>query len=300
MGATGPSLPVSPIPVGEPQVGLIDSAVKPPAEEMAGGDWKMGIKYRPEGCATGQVFFADCTPVNDDKIVSGALPDTVEWIPYILSASFRCSTFGGEWDELRAEIVRLMRGMTETLLGYEFWTGTKVSTTTRDIGDGNGAVPLPNTWLADDAEVDVIGSGALEPFAALACLETYLLRRNGGQQGMIHASAGVVSQWDNSGALTRENGRIYTINRNIVVPSPGYPGTSPSGTLADGNVWAYATDLVRVWIDDRIDVSDLQGSVSYSGNIVEPVAQRVALAEWQRCRHGGVQIDVEACEGSGS
>lgn len=302
MGVATGSTSVSPIPAAPPEIGLLVSAIPAQREEMAGGDWKKGVTYRPEGCTSGRVFTPTCGASDEsDYILRGDsdAPDNVDWLPYILSIEIDCSTFDGGEQGAEARISegrRVMESMTEYLLAYEFWTGEQVSLSTL----ADDTTPYPNTWLADTANVDVVNGAGLDPIPALACLESYLGRRNGGQQGMIHASPGVVSHWQAGGALTREGNRIYTVNRNIVIASPGYIGTSPTRTLGDNNVWAYATDLVRYWVDPEIQITDLQASISVYTNEQVVIAQRVALAEWQRCRHGGVRINVPACEAEGS
>lgn len=142
-------------------------------------------------------------------------------------------------------------------------------------------------------------SGPVGLVHGLACLEQYLASNNGGQQGMIHATPQVVTHWASFRLLRREGNRILTFHDTIIVPSPGYSGNNPNGSIADDDVWAYATDMITVRLGE-VQTFDLEDTVDRDNNTIQTIAQRRALADWQRCRHGGIRLAVDLCDIGGS
>lgn len=289
---------VAAIPANAPNNGLL--ATSPyvirdtsPQEWMAGG-----ITYRPEGCQEGtpEIPCVDDAD-NDFSTTPSTPPDSVSWKPFDLTVSEPCTTFGnatagGEVDpDLRARAERLLSMDTERQIGDELWTGTLAQRAI--VGDAD----FPNIWLADVANVDILTeSGPVTLTHGLACLQEYLNTHNGGQPGMIHTTAQVATHWESFRLLRREGNKLLTLQDNLVVTSPGYTGSSPDGTVGSNNIWAYATDMVRIYlgpIRTNLVMDRLQ-------NDLEVKAQRPAIAEWQRCRHAGVRLAVEACDTGGS
>lgn len=246
------------------------------------------MTYVPEGCGVGQTF-SGCDNIVDDNstITDSSLPGIVHWDPYFISVNERCSTFSVRTDEMEGRVRRLLNNMQETILGAELWDGAQAQ------ASGNS-----NMWLANNTSpnfVDLSGGTGVGYVRALACLEEYLADNNGGQQGVIHATTQVVTHWESFRLLRREGNNILTFQDTLVIPSPGYSGNDPSGTTGAGNVWAYATDVPRIFLGNvEVYVRPLQ-SVDRYQNTVSVIAQRPALVEWQLCRHAGIQLDITPC-----
>lgn len=252
--------------------------------------WSLGISYSPEGCGDGQTGNACDMP----EVVFETRPDTVEWNPYPISVTEKCTAQSNP-DDMPERVTRKLNSMTETLLGREFWGGGVADGATDPDGQ-----PWPNTWLANVADVDILTeSGPATLSHALACLEQYAAEKNGGQQAAIHATAQVVTHWESFRLLRREGNRILTFKDTVVIPSPGYLGTSPDGAIADGNVWAYVTDMPRIYLGPVNPVTFTRDDNNRNNDIVAH-ASRLALVEWERCRHGGVRLDVDLCDTGGS
>lgn len=271
-----------------PRFGLLASI--PPQTEVAEEVWKGGIAYEPEGCVEGTIF--DPCDAPSSRTDPTKAP-SVEWYPYILEISEVCSTYSGDGGA-EGRITRLMNMATETLLGREFWEGNLASTM---LVDGD---PSPNTWLANVADVDILTeSGPTGLVHGLACLEQYLSENNGGQQGVIHATPQVVTHWESFRLLRKVGSLTLTMQDHIVVASPGYTGTDPNGNIADSNVWAYATDMPRIFLGQTKTYSR-EESTDRLNNTVTMVAQRRGLVEFQQCRHAGVRLAVDLCDSGGS
>lgn len=275
-----------------PKFGLLASI---PPENTGDQRWFTAdsvIAYSPEGCIEGQTV-DPCA--SNDSLNTEDRTDQVRWHAYVLNVSERCSVVSGT-DDGKARVTRLMQMDTERQLGAELWDGNVADAATLPVsGD-----PWPNTWLADVANVDILTeTGPVGLVHGLACLEQYLAQNNGGQQGAIHATAQVVTHWESFRLLRREGNKILTFKDTLVIPSPGYTGTDPNGNVGDNNVWAYATDMPRIFLGP-IKSFDLQGSVDTLNNTAVFRAFRPALVEWQRCRHAGVRLAVSLCGIGGS
>lgn len=285
MGA-GPATVIAAPPAGAARVGLNASAGHP----NDGDDrWMNGFTYEPEGCYNGVIV----DPCGDDKD-NPAPPTVVTWEPYGIVATYRCSALaagGKDWQGIarrRLEAVRSFR------LEHELWTG--------DLATAAG---WDNLFLADVTRVDIITESAGVGLThGLACLTQYLAETNGGQQGMIHATPQVVTHWAGLGLLRRDGARLYTLARDdIVVAGSGYTGGDPDGNDAsDGDVWAYATDLVDVRLGpvEIIGRPDDPSFIDRTLNTARIRAEQLAIASWEGCRHGGVRLDVETCNVGGS
>lgn len=285
MGFTGGGQVVQAPRAKAPTQGLLASAASPEPQDLVDGHWKNGIAYQPRGCAQGQSI--DVCDISTE-LGRTTNPNAVEWLPYGLIARYVCTTFS--YREDREEIVRDLLIMdTERQIAAELWTG--------DLSNASGS---PNTWLADSHNVVELTASAVGLVHGLACLDNYLLRHNGGQQGMIHCTGQVFDHWASFRLFRWVGNTVLSPLGNLVVASPGYPGTDPSGAIDDNNVWAYATDMVRVWLDDQIEVIDPIIGTNRQDNDIESTATRVGLAEWENCRHAGVQLAITLCGDEGS
>lgn len=275
----------SPQPATPPSFGLsVDLPV------ISKGRWQSGITYAPEGCVDGTTLSLYAT---GEKTPSNR-PASVTWVPYILSVYQKCSTLGDDLDEARALGRRALLADTERQLAFEFEQGT-ISQSEQWQG-----AATPNTWLTDstDPAFLTLEGAAVDPDQALRCLDSYLGTHNSGQPGAIHATIDVFDAWAQIEAIKQgSDGKWYTPTGNIVITSPGYTGAAPDDTAyAAGGKWAYATDMPRVFLDDIGPPNKDVQIVDRRNNDVLVLAERVALVEWERCRHAAIQVDIATCD----
>lgn len=289
---TGPGLyPVEAPPAAPPRVGIIVSARRP--TDGGAVRWRKGFTYEREGCIEGTGYDPCDHPTVTYPDDDGAI---VEWRPYAVRVIDTCrSTFSR--GERAARLRRLLAMDEERQIGRELWTG--------DIKGGD-----PNRFLADPAHVDILTpSGPVSPLQGLACLEQYAMETNGGQPAMIHATWQVITHWASFGMLRRQGSSVLTMSDNLVVGSPGYTGDGPYSPAGDDDVWAYVTDMVDVRIDNSpeglvISLPEDDGAdpdnIDIESNDVVGLAERLAVASWDGCRHGGVRLGVAVCGIGGS
>lgn len=293
--AGGPRQVTTAPPASAPRVGLLSSAIRP---DDGDDRWANGIAYEPENCYSGAID----NPCDSDEKDSPAPNAEVDWKPYTVYATYRCTALvarGKDWDG----IVRRRLAATEGWqIEQELWSGFEA------VAEG-----WPNHFLAMNPWVNILTEeGPVGLTHGLACLEQYLAENNGGQQGMIHATRQVVTHWQALNLIRREGQRLFTVHDNIVVPGGGYEGGPPGpvagagGIAGTGNVWAYATDLVEVRLSpvkvfgspDEPWQWDMTGDGTSNTAVIR--AERMALASWELCRHAGVRLDVTVCGMTGS
>lgn len=253
-------------------------------EPIKSGRWQGGIKYVPEGCTQGTTLslykVQEKTPSNR--------PAEVVWIPYILSYYERCSTLSDDFDEAAGRARRGLLVDTERQLAEEFWSGV-----ISQSEQWQGAV-TPNTWLTN-APLTLTGTPT-DAVQALICLDAYLGHETTGEIGAIHAPIEVFDVWAAEDVIEKgPDGNWYTPIGNLVITSPGYSGDAPDDSGYPVGLWAYATDIPRVFLTDvRVPGEALQATDRLN-NDMAVLAERIALAEWKRCRHAGIPIDVDTC-----
>ena len=285
--AGGPEAVVPAPPAAPPRVGLLVSARRPTDDDTR---WVNGFRYDPEHPGLGYITSV-CDPTASDRDLD-TNPGDVDWTPYVVGDGVKCSSFGftsRDWD---AQARRAVEAITEYRLSRELWTGEQAQ-----------AESLPNRWLADVANVDIVTeSGPVDAVQALACLEQYLADTIAGRRGMIHATWATVTWWMRFGLVRRDTGLLLSALDTIIVPGAGYDGSTPDGAPAtNGDVWAYATDLVDV----RLGPIEIIGGLNATGvnrttNTVEIRAERAAAASWELAAHGGARIDLNVCDIGGS
>lgn len=220
---------------------------------------------------------------NVDMLYRGATPFTVY-------AKFDCALSGME-DALKIAANALAQGESWHV-ERSFWTG---------LADGR-VVVFPH--LAADTEVVdpqsielqspasvVITGGAIDVATALGLLESALADCYNGV-GVIHMPVKALPTFQAHGLVVPQNGKLRTLNGNLVAVGGGYPGTSPSGaTTAADEAWIYATGAVFMYRGDVQIPSDKVSSINRTTNTREMIAERTYVLGWDCCHHA-VLVDL--------
>lgn len=286
MGA-GPRREIEGPRAAAPRMGLVASVGTVNEPESF---WANGFAYEPEGCISSDTPLDVCAPGSYPSPTRPGVP--IEWEPYVLWADYGCTAISAKLSEVDSKVRHRQIAMASWQLERELWTGTLAQDKS-----------YPNRFLADVSAVDILTeTGSVDALQALACLTQYLADLNGGQQGMIHATPQVVTQWVGQNLLYRQGNQLRTIARDdIVVGGNGYTGGNPDGgEVSDGDVWAYATDLVQIRMGDIVVSGVTPAEVDRVNNLIAARAEQLAVASWQGCRHAGVRLDVTVCGIGGS
>lgn len=210
--------------------------------------------------------------------------------PFTVYAKFDCSLSGME-DALKIATNTLAQGESWHV-ERSFWTG---------LADGR-VVVFPH--LAADAEVIdaqsielqssasiVVTGAAIDVATGLGLLEAALADCYNGV-GVIHVPVKLLPTLQAWGLVVAQNGKLRTLNGNLVAAGGGYPGTSPSGVApAAGEAWMYATGAVFMYRGDVQIPSDKVSSINRANNTREMIAERTYVLGWDCCHHA-VLVDL--------
>lgn len=244
-----------------------------------GARWESGgIVLEPESCSPGGSEDPCAGPATAKEV--GDPPALVEWDPYAIYAGASCAyTLNEELiGELAVRARRSLEAQTSHLVEEIFWSNMVDGT---DFGATH-----PNVGLIETATV---GTPA-PPVSAMRQMDALLIAAIGGRRGMIHVPAPLMHDEAFYGLLEREGQLWVTKTGNIVVPGTGYTGTAPDGTSDAGVLWIYGTSMVELRLSE-ISTPGMPIQVFDRGtNTSVVIAERQALAYWDRCAHVGVPV----------
>lgn len=292
----GPRLIVNPPAFTPSPYGLLSVAQQVTAD---GPHWQNGVTWQTS-CPSpmGRSTYDECIVVTG----SGGPPpepsvktDNVDMnyrgaTPFTVYAKFDCSLSGMD-DALKIANNALAQSESWQV-ERAFWTG---------LVDGNIlAFPhLAANATVDDAQsielqsaASVITTGAaIDPATGLGLLEAALADCYNGV-GVIHMPVKALPTFQVHNLVFAQNGKLRTLNGNLVAVGGGYPGTSPSGVAsASGEAWLYATGAVFMYRSDVKVPSDKVSSINRTTNTREMIAERTYVLGWDCCHHA-VLVDL--------
>jgi hypothetical protein len=161
-------------------------------------------------------------------------PPIVTYIPVLIVAGDRCSSWGFEARDFKGRATRMNENATPRALENELWEGT--------ISRKEG---YENNFLANEATCVDLTPGVVPSIArGTQILQDALGQCGFGGQGMIHVQAQTAP---NLLGARRVGQMFYDIFDNIVIPGVGYTGFGPGNKAPPaGEAYIYATDLVMV------------------------------------------------------
>ena len=284
---------VTPAALATPRIGLLASGRTP---DDGDNRWQGGFAYTPERtCDDPQIVVDPCSITEGDYDPFPFAPEEV-WEPYGVHATVQCSTLGSVSRDDEALARRRLLASEQRQIERELWRGDRARTSG---WTGNRFLASSTADVLSPADTGVALTHGL------ACLEEYLADTLDGAVGMIHATRQVVTHWRGLDLVRREGNLLLTAFDTRVVPgSGGYDGSGPAPdadsapvAAATGDVWAYATEQVDVRLGE---IQIVGPDVDRSVNTRLVRAQRFAVASWDGCAHGAVQLDVTTCEPVGS
>lgn len=219
----------------------------------------------------------------DYPVNRGATPFT----PFV---EFDCSPVGVEADAQRIAEASLAQAESYQV-ERSFWTG---------LAD-NQAVVFPH--LAEDTAAQdqqgiilqtsatVVTGAPVDVADGLGLLEDALGDCYNGV-GVIHIPDRAIPTFDAWGLLRVEDGRLRTLNGNLVAAGAGYTGSSPAGAApATGTSWIYATGAVFGYRGSVRLLGELSESFDKAENTVRRIAERTYVLAWDCC-HLAVLIQL--------
>jgi hypothetical protein len=291
----GPRLIVNPPTFTPAPYGLLSVAQEATPD---GPHWQNGITWQAS-CPSplSRSTYDECIAVTgsgDSPPEPAAKTDNVDLAyrgatPFTVYAKFDCSLSGMD-DALRIAKSTLAQGESWHV-ERSFWTG---------LADGR-VVVFPhlaaNAELIDAQSIElqsaavVVTGSPVDVATGLGLLEAALADCYNGV-GVIHIPVKLLPTLQAWGLVVAQNGKLRTLNGNLVAAGGGYPGTSPSGAApGTGEAWMYATGAVFMYRGEVQIPSDKVSAINRTTNTREMIAERTYVLGWDCCHHA-VLVDL--------
>lgn len=131
-----------------------------------------------------------------------------------------------------------------------------------------------------DANLEVLGGGAVSPLEGLALLEGAIPYGN----GIIHAAPETASAWAAQGYIAARGSQMFTKLGTRVAVGLGYAGVQPDGEAAPGTgeQWAFATGPIDIYRDQaaRIEGGSAAEALDRTNNDFTLIEERDYLLLW--------------------
>lgn len=303
---------IMPAPASTPSKhGLLQSATRSPRDGLGDDKWELGFQFTRETCAEPESWLIPCVGAGADPgpgatitenrgpTIDDAAPDELmNWVPYVIRASFTCTTqqFRSVDFGLRAQ--RIFELGKSKLMESELWRGDAAGYQ-REVS--NPAFNDPNLSLAQAGVTDITGGlASVAPSIAIRSLIQHAATAPGGPQCCIHATPATVMAWMQGNALAvGRDSRLYTrVGEHMVIAGTGYTGQGPGLTAIDKQIhWAYITTPVYLIESAEPQVLWQQNRpgdyTNRTHNDSTAIVQQTAAVYWDGCVHAGIPVDVE-------
>lgn len=205
--------------------------------------WEHGLVYLPElsNAASTSLFAPDSgTPVTDGALKPDAnnqAPGSNPFFwydPFVAVALDDRSLFGYPNTDFESRALRARRA----LVGHEawqveseFWSGATIPTNYHLSASPNTPTTSPHrtidAWPNPTPAPGTVLGTAYGLAQSMAALDQAIAESDAGT-GMIHATPYVMQEWMKLYPFIRDpDGKVYTVNHNLLVPGFGYGGTGP-------------------------------------------------------------------------
>lgn len=240
--------------------------------------WQTGLEWESDCSVDASSTLPPCPDPVASKATDGGLI-FCSADPFTVLGSYKCSTGGRSVSESMTIASNRLRRNKERAVEQIFWTGiTPVGTVNPSLQGGNdscGITPVDLTPV----------TGALNPVAALAVLESAIAGCIPGGVGVIHLTFGVLPYMAANHLLFERDGKFYTPSGQLIIAGAGYPGSGPSNVPAtSGETWVFATGPMSVFYSDIFFTpSQIDQAVDRSLNNVTFWAEQTYAVIWECC-----------------
>lgn len=257
------------------------------------GHQKLGLMFTPDPCTLPLETTTVCTTgVGALKQATGDIPTrgadsfvVYTWIP--------CGLAGIGEAKLKSQTLAAHQNNAQYVVERTFWTGGTFSTPQHLAEDAAITEVVGGSTVNLQTAATVLVTGAVDVVEGIGRLEQAMADCYGGVP-IIHVPRGVTAHLAANHLLSDKSGKnLVTRNGSIVVPAPGYPGTSPGGVVPPaGTTWLYATGSVKMWQSEPTWTARDARELLYrpTNDTVLILEQRFTLA-WDCC-HFAIPVSL--------
>ncbi len=260
--------------------------------------WIGGATFIPEPTALAEMW----APGGGTTKAQGDLtPTFVGYDPFVVVYRDERSLFGWGAAEYAARARRGLIAHESYGVEREWWGGYTISSnphltaspSTPAAGSAGRTITFTNPTAAPGTTLDT----AVGLAQGLASLDQAIADADCGV-GMIHCSPFLLSMWTTRFQNLREEGDVYSVNYNLIVPGYGYESTGPditSRTVADGvtNTTTTVTSATAAFTEDDVDQPISGGTIPAGATIVSITSgTSVVISAAASGSAGGVTITI--------
>lgn len=268
------------------------------AQHREDDHWQQGVTWE-EWCGNAATIYDECIAVTGSggqPPAQASLSNTVTQVnrgatPFTVYAEFDCSPVGQGITQAdlvdRAEQVLLRQESYQ--VSKAFWTGSAGTiTSVFPHLAANTVVNDPQNIVLQTAASPLV-TGGDDAAVILGQVENQLAACYGGQ-GVIHIPYLALPTFTSRMLIMPESptGPLRTLAGNLVVPGPGYTGSSPAGAApASGTAWIYATGAVFGYRSE-VFARQFPDTFDRAENTVKSIASRTYLFGFECCHVGSL------------
>lgn len=256
------------------------------------GHQALGVNFTPDPCSLPLETTTSCVSgTGATKLPSGSIPNRGA-NTFAVYTWLDCSLVGMGEDRLKEMTEAAHRNNVQYAVERVFWTGGAFDTVQHLAEDTAVTETTGGSVINLQTAASVIVTGAVDVVEGISRLEQAMADCYGGTP-LIHVPRGVTAHLAANHQVDAKGPRLLTRNGSIVVPAPGYPGTSPAGVVpAAGTTWLYATGSVKMWQSEIMWQS--RGAREFLNRTINDTVlileQRFALA-WDCC-HFAIPVSL--------
>jgi hypothetical protein len=268
------------------------------AQHREDDHWQQGVTWE-EWCGNAATFYDECLAVTGSggaPPAQASLTSTVSQVnrgatAFSVYAEFDCSPVGQGLNagDLVDRAEQVLAKQESYQVSKAFWTG-QAGTITSVFPHlaANTQVTDPQGIVLQPAASPLV-TGGDDPAVVLGQIESSLAACYGGQ-GVIHIPYLALPTFTSRMLIMPESptGPLRTLAGNLVVPGPGYTGSSPAGAApASGTAWIYATGAV-FGSRSEVFVQQFPDTFDRAENTVRSIASRRYLFGFECCLYGAL------------
>jgi hypothetical protein len=206
--------------------------------------WEHGLVYTPElGNAEALETFAPDSGATKNEGSNQTEAPFYWYDPYVAVARDERSLFGWPNTDFGSRALRANRALLAHepwQVEQEFWSGVRIPTNYHLTASPSTPTTSPHrtidAWPNPTPAPGTVLGTAVGLVESMSALDQAIADASAGN-GMIHATPYLVQVWAGKFNYLRDSdGKVYTVNHNLLVPGYGYAGTGPDAaglTLTD-------------------------------------------------------------------
>lgn len=259
--------------------------------------WTFGFQYLPElPIAATEVFAPGTTitetgldPGNTNLKAAGNNQTAFAWYnPFETVSRDERSLFGWPHTDYADRARRALRSLNAHepyQVEHEFWSGDKIPTNFHLTASAQTPTASPlrtiTAWTDPTPCPGTVLGTAVGLRKSLAALDQAIASVDGGT-GIIHATPYLVQLWMSMFPYIRDSdGKIYTVNHNLMCAGYGYPGTGPDRavrTVTDGTTASSTAATSASAAFTSLDVgAPISGTDLVAGTVIAAVTNSTTI-----------------------